>query len=93
MSILWNATELPFGRPELVQWHRYRFGCKRACRGTLTRPYALMSHELHCVRCIMMTRATFKDSPPADRLPKYDGVELILLLLGIGALTVLAVAG
>jgi len=51
----------------------------------------------------MLTRATFRDDlpkerppqgrVPTDRLPKYDGVELTFLLLGIGALTVLAVAG
>src|SRR5437764_9964319 len=58
--------------------------------GNVTPRRALLGHHSYCVRCIMLTRATFRDDlpkerppqgrVPTDRLPKYDGVELTFLL-------------
>jgi hypothetical protein len=52
----------------------------------LSRPPGVAPQSIHYVRCIMSARIT-----PKGGLPRFDPVELMMLLLGVAALTLVAV--
>jgi hypothetical protein len=61
-------------------------GFRRIMRLERSRPPGVAPQSIRYVRCIMSARIT-----PKDGLPRFDPVELAMLLLGVAALTLVAV--